>query len=186
MGGLVAQPLAQCAPTILVVTRLLAADRYKGVQTIIEAMPAVRAAIPAAQLRIVGRGDDLPRLRGIAAQLGVTDTVTFTGFVEDAQLQRELDECRLFALPSRKEGFGLVFLEAMARSRPCLGARAGGVPEVISEESGVLIEYGDIPGIAAACIAALRRDWDERAILARAEHFSYEAFRRRLAEQLSA
>jgi asparagine synthase (glutamine-hydrolysing) len=180
------RPLAQCEPVILVVTRLASFDRYKGVQHMIEAMPAVRAAIPQARLRIVGRGDDLPRLQGVCRQLGLGTAVEFTGYIDDRRLAEEMQRCRLFALPSRKEGFGLVFLEAMAHGRPCLGARAGGIPEVISDATGVLVEYGDVRGIAAACIAALQRDWDDAAILARARQFSYSPFKERLATLLAA
>lgn len=180
------RPLGGCAPLILVVTRLASFDRYKGVQHMIEAMPAIRAAKPDARLRIVGRGDDLPRLQEIARQLGLGAAVEFTGYVDDRRLAEEMKSCRLFALPSRKEGFGLVFLEAMAHGRPCLGARAGGVPEVISPETGVLVDYGDVPAIAAACLAALRRDWNEEAILARARQFSYPPFKERLSTMLAA
>ena len=108
------------------------------------------------------------------------------GYVDDARLAAELRACRLFALPSKKEGFGLVFLEAMAHGRPCLGARAGGIPEVITPETGALVGYGDVPALAAACAAALRRDWDEAAILARARQFSYSPFRAQLASLLAA
>jgi len=72
----------------------------------------------------------------------------------------------------------------MAQGRPCLGARAGGIPEVISPETGVLADYGDVPGLAAACIAALERNWNEAAILARAESFPYSHFSTRLASLL--
>ncbi|MBC7365675.1 MAG: glycosyltransferase family 4 protein, partial [Undibacterium sp.] len=162
------------------------AVRYKGVEDLIAALPAVRAAIPAATLRIFGRGNDLPRLQSIAKRHGVlVEGTEFLGFLDDARLAEELRTCRLFALPSKKEGFGLVFLEAMAHGRPCLGARAGGIPEVITPETGVLADYGDIPGLAAACIGALRRDWDESAILARAESFSYSPFKARLASLLA-
>ncbi len=178
------RPLAECPPHILTVSRLSPTDRYKGVETLIEAMPAVRAQIPAARLRIVGRGGDLPRLMNLAHKLQVADAVDFLGYVEDARLRDELRNCRLFALPSRKEGFGLVFLEAMAHGRPCLGARAGGIPEVISPETGVLPEYGDVPGIAREAIGALNRDWDEQSLLSRAQEFSYENFRSRLASLL--
>ncbi|MEY2880759.1 MAG: hypothetical protein RLZZ15_3139, partial [Verrucomicrobiota bacterium] len=177
-------PLAQCAPDILVVTRLTYADRYKGIEHMIAAMPAVRAAIPGATLHLVGRGDDVPRLTALRDGLALGDAVRFHGFVDDATLAARLRSCRLFALPSKKEGFGLVFLEAMAHGRPCLGARAGGIPEVITEETGVMVDYGDVPGTAAACIAALRREWDENAILDRARHFSYSQFTRRLAAVL--
>ncbi|HVU34447.1 MAG TPA: glycosyltransferase family 4 protein, partial [Opitutaceae bacterium] len=165
---------------ILAVTRLTYADRYKGIEHLIEAMPRIRAGIPAATLRIVGRGDDLPRLKQRTAELGLEDVVEFTGYVDDTRLAVEMGSCRLFALPSRKEGFGLVFLEAMAHGRPCLGARAGGVPEVITPETGLLAEYGDVPGIADAAIEALRRDWNSDRILARAREFSFVSFRDKL------
>jgi len=179
-------PLANCPPVILCVTRLTYEDRYKGVEDLIAALPAVRAAVPGATLRVVGRGNDLPRLQAVAQRLGVLGAgVEFLGFLPDPLLAEELRTCRLFALPSKKEGFGLVFLEAMAHGRPCLGARAGGIPEVITSETGVLAEYGDVPGLAAACITALRHPWDEAAILARAEAFSYSPFKARLASLLT-
>lgn len=178
-------PLAQCAPVILVVTRLTYADRYKGVQTMIEAMPAIRATVPGATMRIIGRGDDLPRLQSIRNQLGLSTAIEFLGYVDDKRLAAEMRSCRLFALPSKKEGFGLVFLEAMAHGRPCLGARAGGVPEVITDETGLLVEYGDVPALAKAASEGLVRDWDENAILDRARHFSYSPFKTRLASLLA-
>jgi glycosyltransferase involved in cell wall biosynthesis len=177
-------PLENCPPTILTVSRLTTGDRYKGVEDLILAMPAVLAEIPAARLRITGRGNDLPRLMQLARQIGVADAVDFLGFVDDARLRDELRSCRLFALPSRKEGFGLVFLEAMAHGRPCLGARAGGIPEVISPESGVMAEYGNVPAIANAAIQAFRQGWDEAALMDRAREFSYATFRGRLAAML--
>src|SRR6202042_2997696 len=138
-----------------------------------EAMPAIRAAVPGARLRLVGRGDDLPRLQSLVYQLGLANAVDFLGYINDRQLAAELSACRLFALPSKKEGFGLVFLEAMAHGRPCLGARAGGIPEVITDETGGLVEYGNVAGIATAATAMLQRDWDVAAILQRAQSFSY-------------
>lgn len=167
-------------PVILVVTRLTAADRYKGVALMIEAMPAIRAAIPNVILRIIGRGDDLPYLQQMRDRLGLGNSVEFLGYVDDRRMMAAMSTCSLFALPSKKEGFGLVFLEAMAHGRPCLGARAGGIPEVITPDTGMLVEYGDVPAIATACVDALRREWDQQAILDRARHFSYPQFRDRL------
>lgn len=180
------RPLAACPPTILVVTRVTYADRYKGVQHMIEAMPGIRKAIPAAKLRIVGRGDDVPRLQRLVRQLNLDDAVQFAGYIEDAKLADEMRSCRLFALPSRKEGFGLVFLEAMAHGRPCLGAAAGGIPEVITDATGVLVPYGDVAAIASAAVDALRRNWDQQAIVARARQFSFANFTDRLTAQLAA
>jgi glycosyltransferase involved in cell wall biosynthesis len=181
-----AEPLAARPPVILTATRLTYSDRYKGVDQLIAAMPAVRAAEPEAQLRIVGRGNDLPRLQGIARQHRVLGAgVEFLGGVDDKQLRQELRRSRLFALPSKSEGFGLVFLEAMAQGCPCLGARAGGTPEVITPETGTLVEFGDIAGISAACVESLRREWSREALLARARLFSFANFKQRLAEALN-
>ena len=66
----------------------------------------------------------------------------------------------------RKEGFGLVYLEAMSFGKPCLGARAGGVPEVINEDVGELVEYGHIDNIADACVRLAQRRFDPEKIRA--------------------
>lgn len=110
----------------------------------------------------------------------------FAGYIGDSELHGEFSRCRLFALPSQKEGFGLVYLEAMAHGRPCLGARSGGVPEVITADTGTLVEYGDVPGLAAAIVSGLRREWPLEPLLERARTFSYLRFRERLASLLSA
>jgi glycosyltransferase involved in cell wall biosynthesis len=179
------EPQPAGAPVILTMTRLSLSDQYKGVDHLIEAMPAVRREIPDARLRVVGRGDALPSLQAAARRLGLEGVVEFVGYRSDADLHGDFASCRLFALPSQKEGFGLVYLEAMAHGRPCLGARSGGVPEVISEESGVLVDYGDVPGIAAAMVAALRRNWPVKPITERVETFSYDNFKRRLGSLMS-
>jgi len=173
-------------PIIATISRLTRFDVYKGIDTLIQAMPQIRAAVPGVRLRVMGQGDDLPRLRQLADQLGVQIAVEFLGFVSDEELQSQLRQCALFALPSKKEGFGLVFLEAMAQGRPCLGAQAGGIPEVLTPETGILVEYGDVVQIADGCVAALRRSWDTQTILDRAREFAYPRFRERLAALLSA
>jgi glycosyltransferase involved in cell wall biosynthesis len=172
-------------PVILSVSRLSVADGYKGIGHLIEAMPALLVQVPGTRLRIVGRGDALPAMRALAERTGVGPSVDFLGFVPDERLQEEFAGCRLFALPSEREGFGLVYLEAMAHGRPCLGARAGGTPEVITEDSGVLVEYGNVPALAAALAGVLRRDWSIGPILERARRFSYGAFRGGLASLLA-
>jgi asparagine synthase (glutamine-hydrolysing) len=171
-------------PVILTITRLTLADRYKGVEHLIEAMPAIRAKIPGAVLKVIGRGDDMLRLQHLRDALGQTTAIEFLGYVDDARMKAELRACNVFALPSKKEGFGLVFLEAMANGRPCMGARAGGIPEVITPETGALVEFGDVPALAEACVAALQRDWDEATILERARAFSYSPFKHKLASLL--
>ncbi|MDI1335084.1 MAG: glycosyltransferase family 4 protein [Lacunisphaera sp.] len=173
------------APRLLTVSRLLSTDTYKGVDTLIEAMPFVRREFPLARLRVVGTGDDVPRLQALAARLGVTGAVDFLGALSDEGLRAEYAACDLFALPSRKEGFGLVFLEAMTYGKPCLAARAGGAPEVINDTVGMLVEYGNIPDLAAAVADLVRHPRDSEVVRRHADSFAFPAFTRRLAAALS-
>jgi glycosyltransferase involved in cell wall biosynthesis len=177
---------AEGSPVILAVARLDPRERYKGVDHLIEALPAVRLAIPGTKLRVVGSGGDLHRLMTLARQQGVADAVEFAGFVDDQQLREAYRDCTLFALPSFAEGFGIVFLEAMARGKPCLGARAGAIPEIIDQTSGVLAGYGNLAEISDQLVWALQQRWDSRAIKAHAAQFSYPVFKSRLERALKA
>ena len=174
------------APVILTVARLDARERYKGMDHLIGAMPAVRQAVPAARLRIVGTGSDLPSLKELAARLGMTGTVEFAGFLDDDHLRAAYRDCNLFALPSSGEGFGIVFLEAMAHGKPCLGARTGAVPEIIDGTSGVLVDPGDIRQIATQLVWALKHQWNPKQIRERATRFGYPVFQERLQRALAA
>jgi len=166
------------APVILTISRLTFSDRYKGVDHLIQAMPAIREKIPGAHLRVIGRGDDLPRLQKLAAPFG--DAVQFLGYVSDETIKAEIAGARIFALPSEREGFGLVYLEAMAQGKPCVGAHAGGAPEVIDATAGLLVPFGDVAALSNACLEAMTRKWSTDAIRARAAAFSYSNFRHRL------
>jgi phosphatidylinositol alpha-1,6-mannosyltransferase len=172
-------------PRILTVARLSSADAYKGIDTLIEAMPLVRREFPLARLRIVGTGDDQPRLAALVQRLGAGFAVDFTGPISDEALRAEYAACDLFALPSRKEGFGLVFLEAMAYGKPCVGARAGGTPEVITPATGQLADYANIPDLAAAITDLVRHPRDSEVVRRHADSFAFPAFVRRLAEALA-
>jgi phosphatidylinositol alpha-1,6-mannosyltransferase len=184
-GGNSPASTAFAHPRILTVSRLAGTDTYKGVDTLIEALPLVRREFPFAHLRIVGGGDDLPRLQALASKFGVAGVVHFTGTISDDVLRAEYAACDLFALPSRKEGFGLVFLEAMTYGKPCLGARAGGVPEVINDAVGQLAEYGNIPDLAAAVADLVRHPRDSEVVRRHADSFAFPAFVRRLAAALA-
>ncbi len=172
------------SPRILVVSRLVSTDPYKGVDTMIEAMPEVLRQFPTAQLRIVGGGDDRPRLEGIATTLGLGRAVHFNGIIDDAVLRQEYLACDLFALPSRKEGFGLVYLEAMTYGKPCLAARAGGAPEVVTPDVGVLVEYGNVHQIATSVADLMSHRRDPARARKRAAEFSFPVFAERVIRML--
>lgn len=181
-------PIADCPcepatpPELLCVSRLCKSDSYKGVDKLIEAMPALLRKVPGVRLRIIGEGDDLGRLRRLADKRGVAAAVRFCGHVSDAELASAFTACTAFVLPSTGEGFGLVYLEAMAHGRPCLGVSAGGVPEVISAETGILVPPDDAGKLEEGLIALLGRKWDRSAIIAWVRGFSHDQFRTRLLE----
>jgi phosphatidylinositol alpha-1,6-mannosyltransferase len=138
--------LRQAGPLkLLTVTRLSTTDAYKGVDTLLKGVRRALDSGLTVSLDVVGSGDDLPRLVQLAESLGLGDRVIFHGSVSDDELPAFFSNAQVFALPSKKEGFGIVFLEAMSMGLPCIAANHGGTPEVIEHgESGFLIEYGDV------------------------------------------
>lgn len=122
------------APTseALIVGRMSSAERYKGHDALIELWPALLRDAPGARLRIVGGGDDRARLQSRAAALGLGHAIRFAGEVDDAELDAMYAGAAFFVMPSRHEGFGLVFLEAMRAGLACVGA-PGAAAEIIDD-----------------------------------------------------
>jgi phosphatidylinositol alpha-1,6-mannosyltransferase len=164
---------------ILAITRMAAHDHTKGIDHLIQAMESILQRLPNTRLRIVGTGTDRPRLEAMAQASLAENEITFLGAIDDDAMQLEIASCSLFALPSGKEGFGIVFVEAMANGKPCVAANAGGVPEVLNDQSGILVPFGNVPALAEAIETALARDWDEDEILDRARYFSFDQFHQR-------
>lgn len=175
-------------PVILSVTRMSKEDRYKGIDSVIRSIPAIVREVGPVEYRIVGQGNDVPRLRALAAGLGVARHVHFMGAVSDEELQEQYRHCSLFVMPSRKEGFGIVFLEAMAYAKAVVGGAHGGTPSVVTDtETGLLVDTSDVAGIAHSVIQLLG-DADMRRKLGRAGHqrlkdqFVFERFEHNLSE----
>lgn len=138
-------PSAGTGLKVLTVGRFAATERYKGVDTLIEVLGIARRMSVPMSLTVVGGGDDLPRLQQLSKVLGVSEQVAFLGSVSDQQLQEKYRDCDVFAMPSKGEGFGLVFLEAMRWGKPCIGGNHGGIPEVITDgHDGFLVDFGDV------------------------------------------
>lgn len=136
---------------ILTVGRWAANERYKGTDTLITAMPRLLTKWPELQLVAVGDGDDRLWLEELAEQNGVNLHVHFLSGLSYEQLAACYSACEIFALPSRGEGFGLVYLEAMARGKPVIGGAHGGAPEVIEDGvTGYLVPHGDAPQLATS------------------------------------
>jgi phosphatidylinositol alpha-1,6-mannosyltransferase len=173
---------------LLSVCRLDAREQYKGVDTVIKALPAVLARAPDLEYVVVGSGSDLERHKRIAADLGVEDRVQFLGSVDESALRAVYESCDIFALPSAGEGFGIVFLEAMHYHKPIIAANSGATPEVVKDgETGMLVEAGNVDQLAAAMIA-LGTNQPERDRMGAAgykrllNNFTFDHFKRRLHE----
>lgn len=185
-------PAADRDPVVLMVGRLNAADAYKGHSEVIAAWPAVIAAHPHARLVIAGDGDDRPRLEALARTHGVAAAVTFAGFISRAELRRWYERAAVFAMPSRGEGFGLVYLEAMAHGLPCLGAVDDAASDVIVDgETGCLVSATDVAAIADRlrrwlADASLRERMGRAGAARASSTFSYAAFASRLTSLIDA
>ncbi len=136
---------------ILTVGRWFADERYKGMDTLITALPRLLTEWPDVQLVAVGEGDDQGWLEQIADGRGVLRHVHFLSGLTYPEIAACYQACEIFALPSRGEGFGLVYLEAMACGKPVIGGAHGGAPEVIDDgKTGYLVQHGDAGQLATS------------------------------------
>lgn len=145
---------------LLIVGRMAASERYKGHDELLDALPRLAAVHPKVRLVVAGDGNDRSRLEARAAALGLAGRTLFTGFVEEATLAELYRRAAVFVMPSRGEGFGLVYLEAMRAGKPCVAARASAAAEVIADgETGLLVDPVD-PERLAAALGPLLADLD--------------------------
>lgn len=172
---------------VLVVGRMAEAERYKGHDQLIDAWDQIVARVSDAQLVIVGDGDDRARLEARARATRSGASIVFTGFVDDVTLQQLYRDAAVFALPSRGEGFGLVYLEAMRAGLPCIASQHDAAAEVVvNGQTGYLIDQADRDG-AADTVARLLINEDERRRLGNAgrsrfeREFTFDRFSARLA-----
>jgi phosphatidylinositol alpha-1,6-mannosyltransferase len=205
--ALAARPVTVCAPGIgaapaipratadggfaLIVGRLSSDERYKGHDALIDVWPAVRAAVPAAQLVVVGDGDDRGRLEALVASRGLSDAISFTGRVDDRALTALYARSAFFVMPSAREGFGLVYLEAMRVGKPCIGVH-GSADEIIRHGIDGLVVDCDSPIQLVAALVQLYSDGDARKRMGASacarvrDVFAEDVFDRRLLDALGA
>lgn len=142
---------------ILTVARLSKIEGYKGYDSILAALPQIRKDIPNVHYILVGKGDDRPRIEQIISQLELKDCVTLAGYVPDEELNNYYNLCDVFAMPSKREGFGIVYLEALACGKPILGGNQDGAQDALCHgELGVLVNPDDIEAIAQNLIQILQ------------------------------
>lgn len=190
VGGNSAAPSLSGKRVLLTVARLLAKESGKGVDLVLQALPAVLRACPDTHYVIVGDGDQRDSLQRMALDLGISGQVTFVGSKVGKDLTSYFQRADLFVMPSRQEGFGIVYLEAMAFGKPVIAAKSGGASEVVLDgETGYVVAYGDIAALAeritrVLCNDVLARDMGEAGRQRVQQHYTFEHFRHNLRKVL--
>jgi len=167
---------------LLTVGRLAAEERYKGFDEIIEILGRLPEDVV---YLIAGGGNDLLRLQRKAVNCGVETRVAFTGLFPDHEKQDLYALADVYVMPSRGEGFGYVFLEALASGAPVIGSKHdGGREALLDGRLGLLVDPANPAEIEAAIREVLARP--SREIPEGLEHFSFERFQERLAKVMDA
>jgi glycosyltransferase involved in cell wall biosynthesis len=131
--------------------------KYKSIDHLVRAFAIVRGHIPEARLMVVGEGDARPQLEQLAEQLGVRSAIEFSGFVDEQEKVRRLQQMHVVANTSTKEGWGLTVLEANACGVPVVASDVPGLRDAVRDgETGLLYDYGDVEELAEKLLLVLR------------------------------
>lgn len=181
-------------PLIVCVSRLVP---RKGQDMLIDALPAIREAVPHAHLVLAGGGPYRARLEKLAVRNAVRDAVTFTGRIDDELVVRLHQAADVFAMPARTrgggldvEGLGIVYLEASACGVPVVAGRSGGAPETVRDGMTGTIVDGNRPRAIAAAIIRILTHPDIAAAMGQAgrewaaQHWSWEELGSKMREVL--
>jgi len=177
---------------ILTVSRLDQNTGYKGYNQIIQALQQIRQQIPNVHYILAGKGNNIPHIEALVHQLNLQDCVTLTGFVPESELGDHYNLCDVFALPSRGEGFGIVYLEALACGKPVLaGNQDGAVDPLLNGEIGCLVDPNDVQAIAQNLTQILQGTYPNPVLYQpeilrqkTIENFEFAQFRQTLAKSL--
>jgi len=174
---------------LLSVTRLSLVDRYKNVDKVIEALPAILLSHPDTHYYIVGEGPWRPALEDLARSVGVERFVHFLGFIADSERDAVYSASHLFVLPSTGEGFGIVFLEAWRFGLPTIASNRDAASEVIRHGvDGLCVEPA--PEAIADAVGSLLsspergREMGASGRKRLLENYTHEKFRERLLQNL--
>lgn len=149
------QRSAQSSPLFLAVGRLVP---QKGYDVLLRAMAHIGEKLDSAEVRVIGDGPEGRRLVALARELGVEDRVRWLGELPQAAVIGELEQARLFLLPSRYEGLSNAGLEAMERGLPLILTRCGGLDRYVDNQTGWVVPPGDVMALADALSQAVAAD----------------------------
>lgn len=152
-------------PTLLAVGNLIA---NKGQEVLLRAMASIVPEVSSLSLDVIGNGPELSHLRELVAKLGLEGKVRFHGRQPRRQVADAMRHCTVFALPSKYEGLGCVYLEAMSCGKPVVGCRGQGIAEVIRQGSNGYLVGADNDKELALVLGILLRDQQRRDNMGRA------------------
>jgi len=176
---------------LLTVTRLQSSEKYKGYDTVVRLMPALLQMNPHIRYYIIGKADvaEAKRMQQLIETLHLQQHVFLLGFVPDALLQQHYLMADVFIMPSQKEGFGIVFIEAMACGLPVIaGNKDGSRDALLNGRLGTLVDPSDPAAILQALQQILLHPPDMKGELLQQEvwkHFSFTAYKWRLQQLLA-
>jgi len=138
---------------ILTVARLKKTEKYKGYYKILDILPDIVREIPEIKYILVGSGNDLENIQKYIKEKNLEKMVILTGHVPDNKIADYYNLCDIFVMPSKKEGFGIVFLEALACGKPVIaGDKDGSVDAVLNGKLGTLVNPDNLEEIAKSII----------------------------------
>ena len=159
----------------------------KGPDILLESFGGATAgALKNVQLAIIGDGPMRPMLTARAAELGVADRVSFLGKLAPEHVALWLSSANVVCVPSRREGCPNVVLEGLASGRPIVASAVGGVPELLSDRSGMMVAAEDPAALGEALSLALQRTWNPDDLRASVPSLSWDDFGRTIYDEVSA
>lgn len=163
---------------IMTLARLSGREQYKGVDEVLEVLPNLLRSFPDLMYMVAGSGEDLPRLQRKAESLGIAGRVIFPGQISESEKVDYYNLADAFVMPGRGEGFGIVYLEAMACGVPTVGSFLDGSREALQEgKLGVLVDPSDPTSVEKGIQQALRR---ARGVPSGLDYFAQNRFQERL------
>ena len=169
---------------ILTLARLVGPERRKGVDEVLDCLPALLRRRPDLVYLVAGDGSDRPRLEAKARRLGIATHVVFCGRVAEAEKADHYRLADAFVMPGRTEGFGIVYLEAIACGVPVVGSKLDGSRDALRDgRLGILVDPRDPDEVGAGILAALERP---KGVPEGLDDFHFDCFARRVRDLLAA
>lgn len=176
-------------PLLLTITRLSFSEKDKGYDRVMQVLLSIKNTYPSLKYLLGGKGDEgeTARIKNKIHELNLDNQVVLTGFIDDEELIDHFLLGDVFIMPSKKEGFGIVFIEALACGKIVIaGSKDGSVDALLNGELGVLVDPDSLNEIEAAILAALQNNTHVPFSLQKKvnEVFGFRQYKKRLASIL--